>query len=255
MSPQEQALREQICHIGRLMYQNHYIEGTSGNISARLDENHILITPSGLAKGFMEPDQLIIVDMEGNKVESAIRDAIDRLPTSELPMHLECYQKRPDVNGVVHAHPPTAVALTIVGYDFQRCVIPEMMINLGLVPTTPYATPASPEDRDVISRLLTDHDAILLAHHGSLTVATSVWDAYLKLEMLEHGAYILHLAEQIGGVREIPPYQVDKLLALRDRMGLMRPGDQERFRNAYRDAALETRIRGIVRDVLAERGH
>jgi L-fuculose-phosphate aldolase len=145
---------------------------------------------------------------------------------------LECYRQREDVHGVVHAHPQTVVAMSITGYDFQRCILAEAVVILGLVPTTPYATPASPENRDTISALVQEYDAIVLAHHGSLTVAGSVWDAYLKLETLEHSARILFMAEQLGNVRSLPPHQVEKLLAIRTRLGCSRPGDIERFKRA-----------------------
>jgi L-fuculose-phosphate aldolase len=230
MQQSEQELRALICRIGQLMYQNGYIDGTSGNISARLDSNCILTTPSGLAKGFMQPEQLIIVNLDGERVDEPNIANEHLRPTSEIYMHLECYRQRSDVNGVVHAHPPTAVALTLTGYDFQQCIIPEMIVILGLIPTAPYSTPASPENRDAITELITEHDAIMLAHHGSLTVADTLWNAYLKLESLEHGATILHRAEQIGGVKStIPPQQVEKLLDQREKMGLMRTGDRERF--------------------------
>lgn len=224
----EASLRQQICDIGRLMYQNRLIDATSGNISARLDDERVLATPSGLAKGFMQPEQLILVDLAGRRV--GITPANAHLhPTSELLMHLECYQQRPDVRGVVHAHPPTAVALTIAGYNFKRAIIPESVIVLGLVPVTPYANPASAEDRDVIRDLIREHDAILLTHHGSLTVADSVWNAYMRLETLEHTARILFMAEQLGGARDIEPHNVEKLLDLRRRLGFERLGDDQRF--------------------------
>jgi L-fuculose-phosphate aldolase len=226
----EQELRALICRIGFLMYQKGYIDGTSGNISARLDSDRVLTTPSGLAKGFMQVEQLIIVDLDGKRVDTPTPANADLRPTSESDMHLECYRQRNDVNGVVHAHPPSAIALTLVGYDFQQCVIPELIMVLGLIATAPYATPSSSENRDAITELIKQHDAILLAHHGSLTVADSVWNAYLKLESLEHGATILHRAEQLGGVKStIPPQQVEKLLDQREKLGLMRAGDRERF--------------------------
>lgn len=225
----EQALREQICLIGQLMHQRQYIDGASGNISARLSENTFLVTPSGLAKGFMTSEQLIVINTSGERIDAPTETNAHLRPTSEIAMHLECYRQRPDINGVVHAHPPTAVALTIAGYDFQQCVIPEMVVTLGLVPTTPYATPSSVENRDAIRELIREHDAILLAHHGSLTVAANVWDAYLRLETLEHSANILHRAARIGSIQAIEAEQVAKLLEIRQRLGYARPGDPERF--------------------------
>lgn len=263
----ERDLREQICEIGRLMYTNTYIDGASGNISARLGPDRVLATPSGLAKGFMQPEQLIVVNMDGKRVDRPTAANADLRPTSELVMHLECYKQRPDVNGVVHAHPPTAVALTVAGYDFQLCIIPEAVMILGLVPTTPYATPASPEDRDVISELIHEHDAIMLSHHGSLTVANSVWEAYMRLETLEHTAKILFMAEQMGGAHVIPPHQVDKLIVARQKLGLERPGDVERIRAACGvrpqgqpqvvrlDGGVEDQVRAVVREILLELTH
>jgi len=255
----EQELRDQICFIGQLMHRQGYIDGASGNISTRLDDERILATPSGLAKGFMTPDQLIIVDMDGNKVGPSTPANANLRPTSELLMHLECYKQRDDVQGVVHAHPPTAVAMTIAGYSFQRCLIPEAVVLLGIIPVTPYATPASPENRDAISELIRQHDTILLAYHGSLSVAEDVWKAYLRLESLEHSAKILYMVEQLGGAKQpIAPQQVEKLLKMREQLGLARPGDTERFfeacgvaQNGYTDD-LESRVRAIVRDALAE---
>lgn len=229
MPQSEQELRALICRVGQLMYQKGFIDGTSGNISARLDSVRVLATPSGLAKGFMQPEQLIIVNLEGERVDEPTPANAHLRPTSESYMHLECYRQRSDVNGVVHAHPPSAVALTLVGYDFQQCIIPEMVLVLGLIPTAPYSTPSSSENRDAITELIKEHDAIMLAHHGSLTVAENLWDAYLKLESLEHGATILHRAEQLGGVKTIAPHQLEKLLDQREQLGLMRKGDRERF--------------------------
>lgn len=211
------------------MHQFQYIDSVSGNISARLDNDRILTTPSGLAKGFMEPEQLVIVNLAGEKQPPHTDANLHLKPTSELPMHLEVYKQRPDVNGVVHAHPPVAVALTLAGISLQRCIIPEAIIVLGLVPTTPYATPSGQENRDAIAHLIQQHDAILLSHHGSLTVAADLWGAYLRLESLEHVAKIIAQAEQLGGVAELPPHQVRKLLETRRAQGLWRDGDEERF--------------------------
>ncbi len=202
------------------MHQKGYADGASGNISARLDSDHLLATPSGLAKGFMSPDQLIVVDMEGNRAGESTPANAHLRPTSELLMHLACYQQRPDVQGVVHAHPATAVALTIAGYDFNRVLMPEAVIVLGQIALIPYATPASAENREAIRQSVRDHDALMLALHGSLTVAKTVWDAYLRLENLEHTARILFMVEQLGGAKTaLSADEIESLLAIRKRLG------------------------------------
>ena len=230
MAQSESELRELICRVGRLMYQRGYVEGTAGNISARLNGDRFLMSPSGLATGFLESDQLIVVDRAGERVDRPNAANARLRATSESAMHLECYRQRPDIGAVVHAHPPTAIALTLVGFDFKQCIIPEMVVLLGMAPTAPYATPSSRENSAAITSLIREHDAIMLSNHGSLTVAKSLWDAYLMLETLEHSATILHRALQLGGdLKAIPADQIKKLLALREQLGLLRPGDPERF--------------------------
>jgi L-fuculose-phosphate aldolase len=229
----ETDLRQQICLIGQLMHRNQYIDGAAGNITARLAPDRILATPSGLAKGFMTPDQLIVVNMLGERVDLPTPANEHLRPTSELVMHLECYRQRDDVAGVVHAHPATAVALSIAGYDFGQILIPEMVISLGIIPTIPYASASGPENRNLIAATVRQHDAILLAYHGSLTVGKHVWDAYLRLESLEHTAKILYMVHGLGGAKDrLTPNQIENLLAVREKLGLIRPGDYERFRSA-----------------------
>lgn len=224
MTTREQQLREEICLVGRQMYEYKFVDGTAGNISARLDANHILITPSGLSKGYMKPEQMIIVDMDGNKVDQTEANAHLK-PSTETPMHIEAYQRRPDVNGVVHAHPPFAVSLTMAGINMQTYTIPEAIILLGVVPNAPYATPATTEDRDVISELVTKHDAIMLSFHGSLTLGKDVWQAFMRLETLEHTAHLTYLVHQLGGGKSLPEQQIRKLLSLRQQFGLMHPDE------------------------------
>ncbi len=226
----ESELREQMCLIGQLMHRNGYVDGASGNISARLDSEHILTTPSGLAKGFMSPEQMIIVDMDGKRVEAANTTNQHLRPTSEIVMHLECYRQRPAIQGVVHAHPPTSIALTISGHDFSECLIPEMIMLLGIVPTLPYSSPASDENRQVIGEAIKQHDVLMLSHHGSLTVAKTLWDAYLRLENLEHGAKIIYMVQQLGGAKSrLNAEQIEKLIQIRDRLGLMHPHEREQL--------------------------
>ena len=229
--PAEAELREEICRIGKLMYGKGMVDATAGNISARLDSGDILLTPSGSALGFLQTEDLIIVNLDGERVDAPTAANAHLRPTSESAMHLECYRQRDDVMGVVHAHPPTAVALTLAGVDLaKQCLIPEMVVLLGLVPTAPYSTPSSDENRAAITALICEHDAILLSNHGSLTVAKDLWNAYLLLETLEHSADIIHRALQLTHeLVGIPPEQVGKLVDYREQFGLLRPGDRERF--------------------------
>jgi len=222
----EGALRAEIVHIGRLIHARDLVDGTAGNLTARLGpRGPLLATPSGLAKGFLEPDDLIVVDLDGRLL--AGRPGLQ--PTSELAMHLEVYRQRPDVGAVVHAHPATVVALSIAGISLAECVIPEAIVFLGLVPTTPYATPSSDENRRAIAGLIGSHDAIVLQYHGSLTVGGSVAEAYQRLETLEHTARIIALSRLLGGGPPLPPDQVAKLLQARAALGLARPADTEEF--------------------------
>ncbi len=218
-------LRAEIVRVGQMMHARELVDGSAGNISARLGPDRLLTTPSGLAKGSLAPEQLIIVDMQGQLVEAGP----GLKPTSELLMHLEAYRRRPDISGVVHAHPLTAIALSVAGISLAECVIPEAIVFLGLVPTTPYATPSSIENQHAVSELIVGHDAILLAYHGTLTVGRSVTEAYLRLETIEHTAKIIALARLLGGGPTLPPDQVAKLLQTRQDWGFSRPGDLEEF--------------------------
>ena len=231
----ETELREQMCLIGQLMHRNGYVDGAGGNISARLDDERILTTASGLAKGFMTPDQIIIVDMNGKRVDSSNTANQHLRPTSEIVMHLECYHQRPDVQGVVHAHPPTSIALTISGHDFTECIIPEMVLLLGVIPVLSYSSPASDENRTAIAEAIRQHDVLMLAYHGSLTVAKSLWDAYLRLENLEHTAKIIYMVQQLGGAKKhLNGEQIEKLIAIRERLGLLHSNEREELTQLLR---------------------
>jgi L-fuculose-phosphate aldolase len=221
----EQELREQICLVGRQLHQFRLVVGIGGNISARLDDDRFLITPSGFSKGYMNPDQLIVIDSEGNKVGAGTAANQDLRASSETPMHLEAYKKRPDVGGVLHAHPSHAVALTMAGVDLQRFTIPEGIVLLGIVPTAPYATPSSEENKVVVSDLIERHNAIMLPFHGSLTVGKDPWAAYLLLESLEHNACLIYRASLLGGEESLPQEEIQKLLKMRRDFGFAPPAE------------------------------
>jgi L-fuculose-phosphate aldolase len=216
----EQTARQMI-RIAADMARKDFIAGAAGNLSARLPDGSILITPSGANKGELTFEDLLTVDLEGNCLSG---DASCR-PSSELPMHLEAYKRRPDVSAVVHAHPITCVALSLVGISLLEPLIPEALVLLGPVVTTPYATPSSTENRDAIAGLIGEHDVLILSHHGSLTVGRDLEAAYMRLEVLEHTAKTVAQAHQLGTPRPLNEDAVEKLMAIRAGLGLHRPGE------------------------------
>jgi L-fuculose-phosphate aldolase len=207
--PPEHELRQEMVRIGRLMWERGYVAATDGNLSARLGRDRLLVTASGLSKGFLSTDDLVVISPDGEPVAS-YRGRGQRA-SSEISMHLEVYRRRPDVNAVVHAHPPLATAFSIAGVSLARCVIPEVVVTLGGIPTTGYATPGTVEVPASISAAIRDHDALILDHHGSLTVGKTLWEAYLRLEKVEHTAQITLAAQQLGQVGMLTPQAVEKL--------------------------------------------
>ncbi len=202
-------LRQAIIMCGRLCYERRLMTANDGNISVRVDGERILITASGVSKGRMEAEDLILLDMEGNILQAAA----GRKPSSETPMHLEAYRQRPDIRAVIHAHPIFATTLTVAGHDLPLDVLPEVLLTLGEVPTTAYATPASHEDAEVIRDLIRTHNALLLRQHGSLTVGIHLEEALIHLERVEHVAQVYYQALVLGHVERIPPAALQKLRA------------------------------------------
>ena len=225
MNAEESALREEIAFVCRRMYDKDLICAGDGNVSARLAPDRILITPSGIHKGFLQPEQLMVVNQRGDVIDgSGFR------PTSELLMHLEAYHQREDIGAVVHAHPPIAIALSIAGVDQDAYVLPEVIVTLGRIPTTAYATPSSSENADAIRSLIRDHDALLLQRHGSLTVGATPMEAFMRLETVEQNARMRYMLATLGvddPTLALP--EVGKLLRQRERLGLLRAHEWEVF--------------------------
>jgi L-fuculose-phosphate aldolase len=203
----ESDLRLAILECGQICYARHLMTSNDGNISVRLDESRVLLTPAGMCKGRMDADDLLIIDMDGNVLASAN----DRRPSTETPMHLEVYRQRADVRAVIHAHPIFATALTVAGLDFPDDILPEVALTLGRVPVSAYATPSSRADAEVVRPLIRDYNAILLRQHGSLTVGKNLDEALIHLERIEHVAEVFHHANQLGNVKRIPPEELKKL--------------------------------------------
>jgi L-fuculose-phosphate aldolase len=207
----EYHLREEICAVGRRLYQRGLIVAGDGNISARLPDGAILITPAGLCKGELRPDDLVVINHDGQ----LRRGAPGLRQSSEQLLHLHAYYRRPEITACLHAHPPTAVALTLAGVSMEPPLLPEALLALGPVPTAPYARTGTAEMGAAIDALVADHDTILLSHHGALTLAATPTAAYFLMEQLEHCARILHAAHALGPLIHLPEERIAELHALR----------------------------------------
>lgn len=217
MSPAEERLRAEICEVGRRLYARGYVASNDGNISVRLDEGRILATPTSVSKGFMTPDMMVITDLSGQQI------AGHRKASSELLMHLAVYEARPDVQAVVHAHPPMATGFAVAGIPLDRAVLAEVITTLGSVPIAAYATPSTAELPAAVRRFVPAHDGMLLANHGALTVGRDLMNAYYKMETIEHFAHISLVARMLGAEHLISREEVARLQALRDRYGIASP--------------------------------
>jgi L-fuculose-phosphate aldolase len=204
----EQTLKQEIVMICRMMHQKNLIAGLDGNVSVKCGD-HLLTTPSGVNKGFLRMDQIIMVDWEGQVVQG------EGQPTSEMAMHLAVYRLRSEVGAVIHAHPPLVTAFSIAGVSLEEFILPEVVMSLGLVPTAAYATPTTSEVPESIQGLIERYDALILERHGALTVGQDLLDAYNKMEKLEHSALVILTALQLGRVRLLPPQEVEKLIQLK----------------------------------------
>jgi L-fuculose-phosphate aldolase len=208
------SLKNNIIEAGKRAYARGYVASNDGNISARIDKKHILITPTGISKGFMKASDLIVVDMSGKIISGKIK------PSSEIQIHLQIYKERADVNSVCHLHPPYATGFAVAGIPLDQYVLQEVIISLGTIPLVPYGTTGSEELYKPLLPLLQNYDAFLLANHGALTVGTDIFNAYYKMETLEHVAQIIFIAKQLGNVNTLNAGQVEKLVALRKKFGI-----------------------------------
>lgn len=207
-------LKNDIIEVGRRIYARTYVASNDGNISARIDDRRVLITPTGVSKGFMKPEDLVVLDMDG-KVLSGTKK-----PSSEMFMHLEIFKGRPDIQSVCHAHPPYATGFAVAGIPLDKCVLPEVVVALGGIPLVEYGTPGTEEFYRPVLKLLPKYDAFLLANHGALTIGKDIFNAYYKMETLEHFAHIAFVALQLGHLNTLNKEQVQKLTDLRGKFGI-----------------------------------
>lgn len=209
----EKYLREEICRIGRLLFDRMFVAGTEGNISARLSDDVILVTPTQVSKGMISPEMITKVDLFGNVISGGLN------PSSELPMHLRIYTKRPDVHAVVHAHPPFATAHAVTGISFDLAFLPESVVYLGEIPIAPYGLPSSNEIPDAIEPYLADHTALLLENHGALTWGKDLLTAYYHMENLEQMAKIHVYGRILGDIKYLSQKRVDELIRIKNELG------------------------------------
>ena len=202
--------REAVCRVGRLLYDRGYVAANDGNISVKVAENRLLITPSGVSKGRMTPEMLLVTDMDGTVIEG------DRHPSSEGKMHLEVYRGRPDVNAVVHAHPPVSTAFAVCRRGLETPCLSELVVGLGQVPCTPsFAMLSTEEVPESVRPYLAEHNALLLANHGALAWGGDLWEAFDRLETVEHTAKIVRNVQLLGGGVPLTEEEVERLRGLR----------------------------------------
>src|SRR2546423_6799222 len=213
----EQEARREIVRVGQLMYERSYVVSSDGNLSVRLDDGRVVATPTMTCKGRMTEEACAVTDMEGKPLT-------DKRASSELAMHLLIYRERPDVKAVCHAHPPHGTAFAVAGLPIDQPILSEVILTLGCVPLAEYGTPSTKELTDAMRPLVKHHNALLMANHGAVAYGSDLWQAFDRLETLEHTAKIAILSRMLGGSRNLPPDAVEKLINVREAAGYLDQG-------------------------------
>lgn len=201
LDEREKSCREELVRVAKLIYEKGYNVTIDGNLSCRLTKDTILITPSGIHKGFMLEEDLIVMDLEGNRIRG------DKKPTSESALHTKVYRERPDINSVIHTHSPYAVAATVAEIDLH-----ETYITVAPVPTTGYGRIATRQSADVLGPYIKDYNWAIIPRHGVVAWADSIWNAFLRIEGLEHYAKIIMIASASASIKPLPDNLRDDLL-------------------------------------------
>ena len=223
MCKTEQENRDDIVRVCRLIYQKGWVASNDGNVSIRLDHDRILCTPTAISKGTVDASDLIVCDGSGNKI------AGDRDRTSEIGMHITIYSLRPDVRAIVHAHPPVATGFAAAGRALDKALLPEVIVQLGAVPLASYGLPGTTALAEGMIPLIPKYDALLMQNHGCTCYGPDVWQAFYRMEIVEHFARITFVAEMLGGARPLPRKEVERLFAARQKYNVnshtsMEPG-------------------------------
>ncbi len=204
----ESELRAEIVAVGRLLWERGLVGATEGNISCRVGNLGLLCTPSGVSKGHLHPDELVLIDLHGHPLRRG-------LPSSEIRLHLRFFQDRPDVQAVVHAHPPVATAFALAHRAIPSGLLPEAVVILGDIALCEFGMPGTDELPNSLTGNIATHDTFLLSNHGAVTTGHSVMDAFWRMETLERVAVVYAHAEQLGGAKPLPDDAVARLNQLR----------------------------------------
>ncbi|MCW5959392.1 MAG: class II aldolase/adducin family protein [Pyrinomonadaceae bacterium] len=211
---EESQARKLIVEVGKLLYERSYVVSSDGNVSIRLDENTVLATPTMTCKGRMTEECLALTDMDGKPLS-------DKKASSELAMHLLIYKMRPEIKAVCHAHPPHGTAFAVAGLAIDEPILSEVILTLGCVPLTDYGTPSTDELTESMKPFVAHHNALLMANHGAVAYGTDLWQAFDRLETLEHTAKIAILARALGGAIDLPKDAIEKLVNIREKAGYL----------------------------------
>ncbi|MGH9500976.1 MAG: class II aldolase/adducin family protein [Terriglobales bacterium] len=246
--PSERQHRREIATFGKMLYDRGYVAAMDGNLSVRLDGKRILATPTSMSKGFLRPADMVIVDYQGQLL--AGRHKV----SSEIAMHLLIYKLRPDIQGIVHAHPPTATGFAAAGIALNKPLVCEVVIGLGSIPLARYGTPGTPELSETLEPLVPQYDAILMSNHGVVAYADTLHHAYMKMETVEHFAQIALVTHLLGRQQPLEGEDLEKLLLARGKYpgthslapmplacGLVADNRSSRARAKSPDPELETR--------------
>src|SRR5215210_97785 len=210
----EQTAKQDLIRVCHLMYERSYVVSSDGNVSVRLDDRRVLATPKMTCKGRMTEDLIAVTDLEGRTLNN-------QKASSELAMHLLIYRERPDVKAVCHAHPPNGTAFAVAGLAIDKPILSEVILTLGCVPLTDYGTPSTDELTEAMKPYVEHHNALLMANHGAVAYGADLWQAFDRLETLEHTAKIAILARSLGGANDLPKDAISKLINIREKAGYL----------------------------------
>ena len=222
MMSSEAELRQQIADFSQLTYQKGYLASTDGNLSARMPDGNVICTPTIINKGFVGPADPVIVDLEGRHVRG------ERKASSEIEMHTLIYKLRPDINAVVHCHPPCATAYAAAGIPLNKALISEVVLALGCIPLAEYGTPGTPELTDRLEPYVANYDALLMANHGVVTYGADMMEAYNRMDTVEHFAKISINTRILGKEQLLSSEDVEKLWVQRQKYFGLETSDEAR---------------------------